>query len=234
MPAEQLSFFESLRLKQRLLGFLVWILHTCLRITWRVTLIEPESLKTRLRAKETVLFAHWHGDELVLVYLIKPYRITTLVSSSKDGAIMATVVRLIGGRTVRGSSTRGAISGTLGLVKALRQQRRNCSFAVDGPKGPLHQAKSGIFEISRLLKAAPIFPGGVYCDRAWRFPKSWNQTFLPKPFAHVVIVWGEPIFVSENEDPRSEKLRLQLENALHNSREIARKKIAAFDPSVLA
>lgn len=234
MPTEQLSFLESLRLKQRLLGFIAWVLYSCLRFTWRITFIEPESLKTRLRSKESTLFAHWHGDELVLLSCIKPYRITTLVSSSKDGAIMATVVRLLGGRAVRGSSTRGAISGTLGLVRNLRHEQRNCSLAVDGPKGPLHRAKSGVFEISRLLKAVPIFPGGAYCDRAWHFPKSWNQTFLPKPFAHVVIVWGEPIFVSAEDDPRSEKLRHQLENALHNSREIARKKIAALDPSVLA
>lgn len=214
-------------MKQRLLGFLIWVLYRVLSATWRVTLIEPPSLKNSLKKRETVLFAHWHGDELALLQVTPHYRIATMASSSKDGEIMNTALRLYGIPTTRGSSTRGGSTGLRGLIRLLKELQRNSSFAVDGPKGPLHKVKPGIFELGRVLKA-PIYAGGVACDRAWKFPKSWNKTFLPKPFAKVIIYWDEDLIrVSSDEDPRSPKLAETLENALHHAHVKAQNSLAA-------
>lgn len=202
-------------MKQRFLGFLVWVFYRILSSTWQVRLVESEELKKSFSEKIPVVLAHWHGDELVLFQLLGKYRIATLTSTSKDGQIMDAAVRLNGAMTTKGSSTRGGAEGLRALIRLVKKQYRNCSFAVDGPKGPRHKAKPGVFEMSRLL-GAQIFPGGVACDRAWHFPKSWNKTFLPKPFAKIVIYWGEPLAaISPDEDPRSAKLSERLENALH-------------------
>jgi len=208
------------------LGFLVWVFYKLLSITWRVRFVEPDELRIRLDAKKPVVFAHFHGDELVLISSVKRYRVATMASKSQDGEIMNTVLRLLGAKTSRGSSSRGAVSGFKGLIQLCRQGY-NCSFAVDGPRGPIYEVKPGVFETARLIRGS-IFSGGVAVSNAWHFPKAWNKTFLPKPFAQIEIHWTKlPIEINSETDPRSVELANLLKNQLFDVRRHAAKLIAA-------
>ena len=149
-----------------ILGTLVFLVYRLISLTWRIRLIEAPDLLARLENREPMIFSHWHGDEIVLVYLTRRYRIATITSTSKDGELMNTVIRLLGGVTTRGSSTRGGTSALKGLLRRLKTGGHNCSLAVDGPKGPLHQVKPGVFEVSRLVQA-PIYVPGITCDSCW-------------------------------------------------------------------
>lgn len=211
--------------RKYLLGGLVWCLYRSLSLTWRIQLVEPESLKQRLKNREPIIFAHWHGDESVLVSLVKKYRIATITSTSKDGEIMTALIGFLGGITSRGSSSRGAAGALKGLIRLVRDEKCNSSFAVDGPRGPLYQVKPGVFEFSRLAKA-PIYAGGVACDRKWVFDKAWNKAFLPKPFARVVIEWQQAFeAMSRTQAPRDEKLANELAQAIHGARQNAFEKM---------
>jgi lysophospholipid acyltransferase (LPLAT)-like uncharacterized protein len=180
-------------------------------------------MKTLQRQKKPILLAHWHGDELVLISAIRRYRIATMSSKSDDGEMMSVIIKLLGGTTSRGSSSRGGAIGLLGLLR-LSKKGHNFSFAVDGPKGPLHQVKPGVFEFSRMI-SAPIFVGGVSCDDFWLFKKSWNQAFLPKPFARIKIVWREFMQPLEKSFvPRSEQLRNNMADALRKAHSEASQK----------
>lgn len=195
-------------------------------MSWRVQIIEPETMKAALRKKKALVFAHWHGDELTLIQLVHLYKTATIVSTSKDGELMNTAIHLLGGKTSRGSSTRGGIGALKGLLQ-LMKAGYNTSFAVDGPKGPRHQVKPGVFEVSKLVQA-PIFSVGVACDRAWHFPKSWNKAFLPKPFARVVIFWDGPFGpLAKDQDPRDFQLAQSLGRSIFLCQEEASKIIAA-------
>lgn len=214
-------------IRSYVLGFIAWLLYKIICLTWRVRLEEPADLKKKLEDKVPVLFAHWHGDEIVLISLVSRYRIATITSTSKDGSMMDVTLRLLGGSTSRGSSTRGAVMALKGLIRLVRQGR-NSSFAVDGPKGPLHQVKPGIFEVSRMLypDGGSIYAAGVTADRAWHFPKSWNKTYFPKPFARVYVQWTKfSDGVSKDQDPRSPELLSGLGDALRQGQSEARKKI---------
>lgn len=212
-------------MRKYFLAFLVWIVYRTLSLTWRVRVHEPSAMKENLRHKKAFLMAHWHGDELALISLAPRYRLATITSTSKDGEMMNTVLNLLGAKTSRGSSTRGGASALKGLLR-LAKAGRNCSFAVDGPKGPLHKVKPGIFEVSRLMNGE-IFSVGVACDRAWHFPRSWNKTYLPKPFARIFVYWSGPFGpVTRNDDPRSSALAENLENELHRVRFEASKSVA--------
>ena len=178
-----------------------------------------------------MILAHWHGDELPMISVIGPYRVSTMASTSKDGEIMNAVINLVGGRTSRGSSTRKSVSGLLGLIRLVKKKKRNCSLAVDGPKGPIYNVKPGVFELAKLLDAG-IFPGGVACDNAWRFPKSWNKAFLPKPFAQVIICWDGPFVFDKTIDPRDPKIAENLAVALHQAREKAAKSLSVRNSDV--
>lgn len=213
--------------RKYILGLFVWLFFKTLSMTWKVTVEEPESMRRSLQNKEPLIFAHWHGDEVALIYLIRRYRIATIASTSKDGEMMNTVIRLQGGITTRGSSTRGAINALKGLIRLVRDQKRNSSFAVDGPKGPIYQVKPGVFELSRLMNGQ-IYAVGVSCSKAWRFEKAWNKAFLPKPFSRIHMQWIGPIGpISRDQDPRGPELAKQLAEALHQGRAEALKKIAA-------
>lgn len=179
-------------------------------------------MKKFLQDRQPMVFAHWHGDELALIQLVHIYPTATIVSTSKDGELMNTALHLLGGRTSRGSSTRGGIGALKGLLQ-LMKAGYNTSFAVDGPKGPIYQVKPGVFEVSRLVQA-PIFAVGVACNRSWSFPKSWNKTFLPKPFSTVSIYWKGPFGpLTKDQDPRDYQLAQSLARGIFDCKEEAAK-----------
>lgn len=192
--------------------------------SWRVQLDEPEQMK-RLKNQTPLIFAHWHGGELAIINLVTAYKIATMTSTSKDGTLVDHVINKLGGATSRGSSTRGGVSALKGLIRLLRQGF-NASMAVDGPKGPLHKVKPGVFELSRLAKAA-IVPVGVVSSSSIVFKKSWNRAQLPKPFSKVVVSFGEPWpIITAEDDVRSESLARRLEFAISDAHHQAAKLIA--------
>ena len=210
-----------MNLRGIVLGFIVWIFYRLLSLTWKLTLDEPAELHDFLKTRQPFILAHWHGDESVLFGLIPRYRLATITSQSKDGSMMTTMVHLQRGKTSRGSSTRGGVGALKGLLRYTKMGY-NCSYAVDGPKGPIYKVKPGVFETSRLMNA-PIFVAGVACDNKITFEKSWNKAFLPKPFSRVHAVWMGPLPpIQKGQDPRSPELALSLEKSLEEASRQAR------------
>ncbi|MBX3020498.1 MAG: DUF374 domain-containing protein [Bdellovibrionales bacterium] len=169
-----------------------------------------------------MIFAHWHGDELCIVPLVTHYRIATMTSTSKDGALIDFVIRRLGGATSRGSSTRGGVGALKGLVRLMGQGYR-ASMAVDGPKGPLHKVKPGVFELSRLARAK-IVPMGACASNAIIFHKSWNKAHLPKPFSRLTVTFGEPWPVLTRDDDAkdpalADRLAIEIAKACKESEE---------------
>jgi len=208
------------KLRGWVLGFIIWLVYRTLSLTWRIQIVEPDELKKEHAEKTPVILAHFHQDELALVALTPIYKIATMSSNSKDGELMATVLKLMGGAASRGSSSRGGVSALKGLIEYCKSGM-NSSVAVDGPRGPIYNPKPGVFELSRLLKST-IYAGGVACDRAWHFPRSWNKAYLPKPFAKIKVVWLKAFHrVTKDQDPRSEELAKSLKNQLFAARQQA-------------
>lgn len=201
-------------LRRFLLPYLTLFILRLLWWSWRIEIVDPPELKRLFQEKKPFLLAHWHGDELVLMPLIPLYRLATITSTSKDGDLMNWVVAKLGGSTSRGSSTRGGVAALRGLIKLIKQNHCNVSFAVDGPKGPIYKVKPGIFEVSKLVDA-PIFWAGVSVDRYHTFQKAWNKAILPLPFARIKVQWFGPMApIPPEQDPRSSELALILENHL--------------------
>ncbi len=198
-----------------MLGYLVFAVYWLWTRTWRFQMIVDPSYYHLQATQQVAIFAHWHGHELGLVHLVKSFRVATLASKSKDGAIMDKVIRLFGGKTSRGSSSRGAVGGLKGLID-LGKRGANISIAVDGPRGPIHKIKPGVFELSRQLRA-PIFPIGFACSSAIVFDKSWNKAQLPKPFAKVVVIIAPPLPIADSEHFRSPQTADLLARSIHDA-----------------
>ena len=209
------------RIRGFFFGALIFLIYRALSLTWKIKVYEPDSLIKLRKEKKPFILSHFHGDELALVCLTKRYKIATMTSTSKDGELMNTVLILLGGKTSRGSSTRGGVSALKGLIK-LCKNGHSCSVAVDGPKGPIYKVKPGVFEIAKLSKSK-IFAAGVYCNRFWSFPKAWNQTYLPKPFSKIIVNWSEFDTTDfEPIDPKSPHIAIQLEKLLFESKHKAK------------
>jgi lysophospholipid acyltransferase (LPLAT)-like uncharacterized protein len=83
------------------------------------------------------------------------------------------------------------------MIRAVRAGK-SAAFTVDGPRGPIYEAKPGALLLAAKANAA-ILPFSISLDRCWRLP-SWDRIEIPKPFAHAVVVIGERIHINNGND----------------------------------
>jgi len=202
-------------LRQRFLAYLIACLlipiYYSLRLTWRIREDgPPEVLKAFVKEGQPCIYAHWHGDELVLIGYYSYRRLAVLSSLSKDGTIMAATLSLLGYQVFRGSSSRGGARGLLGLIGAVKNGSQS-ALAVDGPKGPIYEVKPGVVKLA-MKTGMPIVPVRTRAVSAWKIPRAWNRSYVPKPFTKVHVEYAEAILADSKDSP--EEVALQLKVAL--------------------
>ena len=184
-----------LAMKNKILALIATFLIKILGWTCRYKLSFPDKdteqrfIKAFYEKEEQFLLGFFHQDELCLMPFFQNRNFAVLISLSKDGEIMKNVAESLGIKTVRGSSSRGAIRGLLAAIKITREGY-HFAIAVDGPRGPIYKVKEGLPAISRKTEL-PILPARAYPSKAKIFTKSWNQAKLPIPFSEIVIRFGE-------------------------------------------
>jgi lysophospholipid acyltransferase (LPLAT)-like uncharacterized protein len=149
---------------------------------------------------EPVIFALWH-NRLVLcmkVYesFVRPLHphdhLAALISASKDGAFLATILQQFGVEPVRGSSSR---RGAQALLELATWAQRGYDLAVtpDGPRGPRYVVQDGVLALAQVT-GLPIVP--YACHLGWKIQlKSWDGFQIPLPFSHCEMTFGKPIRV---------------------------------------
>jgi len=142
------------------------------------------------------IYVFWH-ENLILPTQVRSST-SILISTHADGELIARAVRHLGFGVVRGSSTRGGAGALRQLVDVSR--RTHLCITPDGPRGPRRQVQPGaVFVASQT--GLPIIPVGVGYANAWR-ARSWDRFAVPKPFSSARFVFGEPISVPPNLEPR--------------------------------
>jgi lysophospholipid acyltransferase (LPLAT)-like uncharacterized protein len=179
--------------RTRLIARLGALLIGALARTWRVRVVGREPVDALRAAGRPVAFAFWHGQMLPLVWQHRDEGVAILVSSHRDGEIIARIIHRFGFRTVRGSSSRGAGRALLGLVREL-QAGREVAVTPDGPRGPARRFAAGAI-VAAQRAAAPVIPVSAHASRAWRLG-SWDRFMIPKPFARVTVAYGPPTLVA--------------------------------------
>jgi hypothetical protein len=180
--------------------------------TWRVDASGLADYDRRVAAGERCIFAFWHARLLALAYTHRHRGAVVLVSQHRDGELIARAVGHLGFRLARGSSTRG---GDQAMRELLRAAEEGALIAVtpDGPRGPRERVKPGLVALASR-SGRPIVPVAAASHPAWVL-RSWDRFRVPKPFARVVVAYGEPIAIppalSEEE---TERWRAVVEEAL--------------------
>ena len=138
-----------------------------------------------------VLHALWHQRMVVGIYVNGFRRVVTMASRSGDGDVIASLLRLLGYRVVRGSSSRGGGSAMLEMIREVRKGKPWAALTTDGPRGPVRRSKPGIAVLADAVGGA-ILPVGASSSRP-KFLRSWDNFLLPLPFSRCVCVYGKPV-----------------------------------------
>jgi lysophospholipid acyltransferase (LPLAT)-like uncharacterized protein len=179
------------RRARRLSWLGAWIVRI-LGVTWRIRLIDATAMEALRSADQPVALLLWHGQILPLLYVMRFRSVACLVSTHKDGELIAQVAIQLGCKPVRGSSSRGADRALIGLIRALKDGD-TVAVTPDGPRGPYRTFAPGALVAAHRAEA-PVVALGVHASRAW-YLKSWDQFMIPKPFARVTVVFDAPQYV---------------------------------------
>jgi hypothetical protein len=148
-----------------------------LRRTWR--------LRIHGVVPERGVVAFWHGHMLPVWALFAGRGAVALVSSSRDGELLAAVLHRWKYRCVRGSSSRGGAHALNDLIEHAKGGRL-VLITPDGPRGPRGTVKRGAVVCAQHA-GVPLYWCRVHCRWAWRFQRSWDRFLLPLPLARVTI-----------------------------------------------
>ncbi|MBA2403226.1 MAG: lysophospholipid acyltransferase family protein [Bdellovibrionales bacterium] len=181
---------------------------------------EQREKAKKLNPKGSFVFAVWH-EQVVSVLSAhawtQPY--LALSSRSKDGDYAAFVSEKMGFVAVRGSSRKRNVDkgGKEAIQEYVAKLNQGISggLTVDGPKGPRQKCKVGAVLIAQQT-GAPILPVVGIANRYWEF-NSWDKFKIPKPFANIVMLYGEPVVVEADASPeRIEQICNQVSEDLKN------------------
>jgi len=137
------------------------------------------------------VLAFFHGRQFLLMSCMRGKKLSTMVSLSRDGEAQARVMRALGYRIARGSASRSGTRGLIGLVKLMRKGYWP-AFAVDGPKGPIHEVKPGAVFLAKR-EGIPVVPVTSSARPCRIFRKAWDLYLLPMPFGRGTVLVGDPM-----------------------------------------
>lgn len=132
----------------------------------------------------------WHGRMIVPTWRARGRGIAAMISQHRDGEMVARLVRRLGYDTVRGSSTRGGTAAALVMLEKIKNGQV-AAMICDGPRGPIHTMKPGAAFLAMQAKAV-VIPATFSATRMWVF-RSWDRFKVPKPFARVHLLFGDPL-----------------------------------------
>jgi lysophospholipid acyltransferase (LPLAT)-like uncharacterized protein len=184
------KFTLSQRLLLAVVPRVVWALLWIVGLTWRFEEIAVEGVTPIVngRGAGPRIFCFWHQCVLPCAIYYRPSHAVILISRSFDGELITRILLQFGFGAVRGSSSRGAREGLLGL-KGVIESGNAAIFTADGPRGPIYQTKMGPIKLAQMT-GAPIGAFHLEPEHAWVM-RSWDRFLVPKPFTRIVVSWAQ-------------------------------------------
>ena len=211
-------FTISQRLTLAIVPRVVWAVLWIVGFTWRFEIIAEEGatpLPGGIGAGAEI-FCFWHQCVLPCAIYFRRTAATILISRSFDGELVTRVLALFGFRAVRGSSSRGARDGLLGLKQVI-ESGHPAIFTADGPRGPIYRTKMGPVKLAQLT-GARIGAFHLEPEHALRI-RSWDRFLVPWPFTRIVVSWSRWTHVSTDlAEGDFESKREELNDAIERAR----------------
>lgn len=141
------------------------------------------------------ILAFWHGTMLLPWYLHRKSDFASLISKSKDGDLLAKILKKWKYEVIRGSSSSG---GEIALAIMVDYAKNGYSISVtpDGPRGPMFKMKAGAV-ITAKKSGLPLVLAGVGFAKKHSL-KSWDKFQIPWLFSRAQIFYSDPVYVDKN------------------------------------
>ena len=197
-------------IRPRLVSGLIYHVASTLSKTYRV---ESIGLNRAVQQPGGKVIAGWHGRAIVGAKVFRNKGFWVLVSHSRDGEMQHRIFTKFGFQTIRGSTKRGGMKALLDSIKVAKNGG-TIVFTPDGPRGPSGIIQPGMMKLAQKA-GVPIYPGVTSADRRWLF-NSWDRYMIPKPFARVLVLVGEPFYVPKDAtEEEVDHIRLALQTEMH-------------------
>ena len=151
-------------------------------IDYKCAFYDPEVDPNVARRKCILMF--WHEHILCPLFFRRHSPVTMLLSEHGDAEIVNQCAQFLGMKSIRGSSSRGAVGALKQFVQL--PDHDILAFVPDGPQGPYRHMEKGAIWLASQLQL-PIVLLGVGYDRLWRM-NSWDRFVIPKPFSRGRII----------------------------------------------
>ena len=187
--------------------------------TWRIRVKDESGLFDDAKARP-VIFCMWHNRLALSLPVFRRHvlarqpgrQLAALVSASRDGALLADVLRRFGVRAVRGSSSRRGAQAVREMAGCAEE---GCDLAItpDGPRGPSYHAQEGAVALAQMTGHV-IVPTSAWIQ--WKkCLGSWDRFQVPMPFTQCDVRFGSPLEVPRKlDDAGREACRTELEARL--------------------
>jgi len=158
---------------------------------------------------EKAVFIFWHGKMLGGWFALRKLSPGALVSLSKDGEILSSLLSKWGYRLFRGSSSSGGKEALNELIYNFADLKC-AAITPDGPRGPARFIKNGALIVS-MKCGVPIIPVSVEYSNALTLKKSWDRFEVPVPFTRCMVKFGKPVaYTNMLEGTRLDEFKEQL------------------------
>lgn len=188
---------------------IIYLLLLFIGKTSSVKLINYEIVLKFLKQKRSVIYAFWHNRLLYLAYLYRNKRVGVMVSLHRDGEYIASVMKKLNLVAIRGSSRRGGIRALIEIINYVKKSGYDAAFTPDGPRGPKYEIQDGVL-IAAQKSGAPILPI-VWNAKYKIILNSWDNFIIPLPFNKFVVLYGNPVWVMENDNIAEKRIELKNE-----------------------
>jgi len=188
---------------------IVYLLLIFIGKTSGVKLLNYDIVLKFKKKKQPVIYSFWHNRLLYLAYLYRKKRVGVMVSLHRDGEYISEIMRKLKLVPIRGSTTRGGIKALIEIIKYTKNSGYDSAFTPDGPRGPKYEIQDGILLASKKSKA-PILP--ITWNAKYKIVlNTWDNFIIPLPFNKFIVLYGNPIWVNENDDLNIKKIELKSE-----------------------
>lgn len=193
----------------------VWLLAQLMRLlalTLRYRLDDQAGyLSGKLNGPVALLL--WHNRIFAMPPIFERHcrprrRAFVLTSASREGSLLALVLKRFGIGAVRGSTSRRASTAVREMAARI-EAGEDAMITPDGPRGPRYRLQPGALFLAQKTGCALVLVHIEY-SRCVRF-KSWDGFAIPLPFARVTARSEPPLQISDSlsdEEFEAERQRL--------------------------
>jgi lysophospholipid acyltransferase (LPLAT)-like uncharacterized protein len=168
---------------------------TALCKSLKIIKVNDEVIKKLNNENNNYILAFWHGTMLLPWYLHGNPNCAALISKSKDGDLLAKILKHWNYNVVRGSSSKdGGIA--LAIMIDFAKNDYSVTITPDGPRGPAHKFKAGAV-ITAKKSGMPLILAGIGYQKN-KVLNSWDKFEVPYFFSKAKIIYSKPIFIDSN------------------------------------